>query len=125
MKGFFADDYATARSSFLGACQTKQCRLKMYKNDRCNVIDGAELIADIARFGSDQAEKVLVLISGTHGVEGFCGSACQSAAVTQGLFGDLPPGLAGVMIHAINPYGFMHCRRVTEYNVDLNRNCVA
>ena len=26
------------------------------------------------------------------------------------------------MIHAINPYGFAWCRRVTQENVDLNRN---
>jgi hypothetical protein len=67
---------------------------------------------------------VLVLISGTHGVEGFCGSACQIAATALGLFDDLPPKIAVLLIHAINPYGFALSRRVTESNVDLNRNCV-
>jgi hypothetical protein len=65
-----------------------------------------------------------VLVSGTHGVEGFCGSACQTAATRLRLFDDLPPGVAVLMIHAINPYGFAFSRRVTESNVDLNRNCV-
>jgi hypothetical protein len=68
---------------------------------------------------------MLVLISGTHGVEGFAGSACQLAAVRLGLFGELPSDLAVLMIHSINPYGFAFCRRVTESNVDLNRNCVS
>jgi hypothetical protein len=125
MKGFFAEDYAGARSQFLSACQAAKCKLKSYKNDHSETSDSVELITDTARFGSDRADSVLVLVSGTHGVEGFCGSACQVAGIKLGLFGDLPPGQAVLMIHAINPYGFARSRRVTEANVDLNRNCVA
>ena len=29
-----------------------------------------------------------------------------------------------LMIHGLNPFGFKYRRRVTEKNVDLNRNCV-
>jgi Protein of unknown function (DUF2817) len=36
----------------------------------------------------------------------------------------LPSGVAVLMIHAINPYGFSWLRRVTHENVDLNRNWV-
>jgi hypothetical protein len=31
-------------------------------------------------------------------------------------------GVAVLYIHALNPYGFSHIRRVTQENVDLNRN---
>ena len=31
-------------------------------------------------------------------------------------------GVAVLYIHALNPYGFSHVRRVTNENVDLNRN---
>ena len=34
------------------------------------------------------------------------------------------PGLRQVFVHALNPYGFAWDRRVTEDNVDLNRNFV-
>ncbi len=34
------------------------------------------------------------------------------------------PGIAVLMLHALNPYGFSHLRRVNEDNVDLNRNFV-
>ncbi len=36
-----------------------------------------ELACDAAFIGGPEADKVLVIISGTHGVEGFCGSAIQ------------------------------------------------
>ena len=31
---------------------------------------------------------------------------------------------AALYVHAINPFGFSHLRRVTQENVDLNRNCI-
>lgn len=31
-------------------------------------------------------------------------------------------GIAVLYVHALNPYGFSHIRRVTQENVDLNRN---
>jgi hypothetical protein len=40
------------------------------------------------------------------------------------LLDDLPEGVAVVMTHAVNPYGFCWGRRVNENNIDLNRNCV-
>jgi hypothetical protein len=64
------------------------------------------------------------MISATHGVEGFCGSGAQVDLLLRGETSQLPTGLAILMIHAINPYGFAWLRRVTEDNVDLNRNWV-
>ena len=53
---------------------------------------------------------------------GFCGSAIQLALLKS------PPKLAAdtaiLLVHAINPHGFAWIRRVTEDNVDLNRNFV-
>lgn len=38
------------------------------------------------------------------------------------MFATLPKDTAVLLIHAINPYGFSHVRRVNENNIDLNRN---
>jgi hypothetical protein len=69
------------------------------------------------------SHSLLILSSGVHGIEGFTGSAVQ-LMVMQEL---LTPGHLGSMgvllIHGLNPYGFKYSRRVTENNVDLNRNC--
>src|SRR5262249_838132 len=44
--------------------------------------------------------------------------------LTREEYSRLPSGIAVMMIHAINPYGFAWQRRVTEDNVDLNRNWI-
>ena len=48
----------------------------------------------------------------------------QVGSFESGIAGELPPGTALLAIHAINPHGFAWVRRVTEENVDLNRNFV-
>lgn len=85
-----------------------------------------ELAIDTAYVGPAQAERVLVISSGIHGVEGFLGSAVQDQLWKQQWAAlSLPNDTALLMIHAINPYGFAHIRRVNESNVDLNRNFCA
>lgn len=85
--------------------------------------DGDELTIDVARFSPQRPERLIVLSSGLHGVEGYLGSAVQCAILEEELEGWTPPDrLAVVMIHALNPYGFAFHRRVNENNVDLNRN---
>lgn len=86
--------------------------------------DNGPLFCDTAWFGPRNAERVLVLISGTHGIEGFCGSGAQVDLLRRGEPRRLPPGVAVLMIHAINPFGFAWLRRVTHENVDLNRNWI-
>ncbi len=86
--------------------------------------DGKGISTDVAWFGPDDAERVLVTISGTHGVEGYCGSGAQVDWLRRGQLANVPQGTAVLMIHAINPYGFAWHRRVTEDNVDLNRNWI-
>lgn len=86
-------------------------------------IDGEELAIDVASIGSDDARSVLLIVSGTHGVEGFTGSALQHGWF-QDHAADRPTDLRVVLIHAFNPYGFAWVRRVNEDNVDLNRNFV-
>jgi len=76
--------------------------------------------------GPKSAIKVLVLISGTHGVEGYAGSAAQRF-ILQSLTGasaTLPDDTALVVIHALNPWGMHWARRCDQDGVDTNRNFV-
>ena len=119
----FATDYQVARSKFLPAAREAGGEIESVGHpDRGP--DGGELATDIAWFGPRSAEAVLVLVSATHGVEGFCGSGAQVDWLRRGEASQLPAGLAVMLVHAINPYGFAWLRRVTEDNVDLNRNWV-
>ena len=65
-----------------------------------------------------------MLVSGVHGVEGFLGASVQLRALERLASRDLPAGVGVAMIHAANPWGFAHLRRVDENNVDVNRNFV-
>ena len=79
----------------------------------------------MARIGPADATKKLVLVCGTHGIEGYCGSgALIGWLAARHYWRDATPDVSVVLVHAINPFGFAWGRRVTEENVDLNRNFV-
>jgi hypothetical protein len=69
-----------------------------------------------------QPRRLLILTSGIHGVEGPVGSAVQRHFLTAVLPGADLAEMGVLAVHALNPFGFRHMRRVTENNVDLNRN---
>jgi hypothetical protein len=119
----FAGSYAQARRKFLDAAAAAglsvESRLHPLKGG-----DGEELAMDVVRDGPADSSALLILSSACHGVEGFCGSGVQVAALR-----DAPwrahakaKGVAVLYIHGLNPYGFSHLRRTTHENVDLNRN---
>lgn len=120
---FFASSYAAARAKFLTAAAAAGATLTTHALPEKRGPQGEQLCMDVAALGVEQpVEAVLLLISGTHGVEGQCGSGIQVGYWVDQLHGALPAGTATLMIHALNPYGFAWRRRVNEDNVDLNRN---
>ncbi len=120
---YFSSDYGEARSKFLSACGATDVQAESFQNPNTGP-KGEPLYTDVANLGPREANVVLVLVSGTHGVEGFCGSGIQTGLLREGLASCLKDDQRVVMIHAMNPYGFAHLRRVNEDNVDLNRNFV-
>lgn len=69
-------------------------------------------------------EKLLIINSGLHGIEGYTGSAIQLMFMDKILNANQLENMGVLFIHGLNPYGFKYHRKVTENNVDLNRNCV-
>jgi hypothetical protein len=121
--GCFSATYAEARGKFNDAARAAGAALGTHPNPAV-APDGLRLSTETARLGPPKAERLLIVMSGTHGVEGFSGSGQQVALLKSGVASELPSGTALLMIHAINPSGFATIRRVTEGNVDLNRNFV-
>ena len=80
------------------------------------------LTIDASWLGSDRPERALVVMSGTHGVEGFIGSALQCDLLDRLDPAALPTDVAVLLVHAVNPWGMAWWRRQNESNVDLNRN---
>jgi hypothetical protein len=120
---YFAGVYAEARAKFLEAASAAGATVTSYTHSLKGP-DGEELAIDVSRQGPESATKALVLSSGTHGVEGFCGSGCQVGFLKTGFADRLPADTALVMVHAHNPHGFANQRRVNEDNIDLNRNFI-
>ncbi|MFN3193418.1 MAG: M14 family metallopeptidase [Aureliella sp.] len=66
-------------------------------------------------------DSCLVISTGLHGVEALFGSAVLSQCLEDWRRVSLPDCKL-ILIHALNPFGFSHFRRVDDANRDLNRN---
>lgn len=123
----FADSYMAARVGLLAAARatvqvTEQITLV---NNKVAVQEGNPLSTECLWVGPASAGNVVVLISATHGVEGFAGAAIQTDLLLRMQAGySLPANTAILVIFALNPYGFAHCRRCDEQGIDLNRNFI-
>ncbi|ROL69121.1 hypothetical protein BK634_15295 [Pseudomonas chlororaphis] len=119
----FSATYAEARHKFLDACARRGSLVQSYVHP-LKGRDQETLAIDLYRTGPANARNLLLISSGCHGVEGFCGSAVQIDLLHNERWIELTrqPDLAVIYLHALNPYGFSWLRRVTHENVDLNRN---
>lgn len=113
--------FTRQREQFLAAATAAGARLYHYPHPLCGPF-GEALGTDVALIGNPQAKHLLIALSGTHGVEGFYGSDCQSRWLQTFNPQTLPDDVAVLMIHLINPWGTAWIRRVNEDNIDLNRN---
>lgn len=69
-------------------------------------------------------ETLVIVSTGEHGIEGYVGAAMQRLFIEE-----FAPRLNAentglLLVHAINPWGMEHHRKVNENSVDLNRNFV-
>ncbi len=121
--GAFSPSYAQARVKFLEAAATAGLSIESHAHP-LKGRDGEILATDVARAGSADAQRLLMVSSACHGVEGYCGSGVQVFALHDREWLDkaAAAGVAVLYVHALNPYGFSHIRRTTHENVDLNRN---
>jgi hypothetical protein len=121
---YFSADYATGRERFRAAAAHAAAAVTSYPLPDHRGPHGETLTMDVVRLGEVQAQSALLVIAGTHGVEGLAGSGCLVGVLEDRLHEALPQSCCLVLLHAINPHGFAWLRRVTEDGVDLNRNFV-
>ncbi|MCK1641308.1 M14 family metallopeptidase [Bradyrhizobium sp. 157] len=120
----FASDYFEARQRFRDYVRKAAVGEAAIYPSPARGPRGRELSTDVAWFGDRRAPKVGILVSATHGVEGYCGSAAQLDWLAERGYERLKSDEAMLLIHALNPYGFAWDRRVTQEGCDLNRNFV-
>jgi hypothetical protein len=121
---YFSQDYLSARGRFRDAAQSADAVLQTYELPGHRGPANEPLTIDLARIGALEPDRALVILSGTHGVEGFAGSGCQVGFFVDRLHQALPASACALLVHALNPFGFAWLRRVNEEGVDLNRNFI-
>ena len=119
----FSARYAQARVKFLEGAAAAGMAVRSFEHP-LKGRDGETLAMDVALDGPADAQNLLIVSSACHGVEGYCGSGVQVFATHDAEWRAKAraAGVAVLYIHALNPHGFSHVRRVTNENVDLNRN---
>ena len=119
----FSARYAQARVKFLEGAAAAGMAIRSFEHP-LKGRDGETLAMDVALDGPADAQSLLIVSSACHGVEGYCGSGVQVFATHDAEWRAKAQaaGVAVLYIHALNPHGFSHVRRVTHENVDLNRN---
>jgi hypothetical protein len=118
----FPPDYATARDWFRAAAREHGWACLACPTAELGP-NGEALSVDVAASPSPDADRVLVVSSGLHGVEGHFGSAVQRAVVERWNRGSgRMAGVRCVLVHALNAHGFAWSRRSDADNVDPNRN---
>ena len=120
----FSPDYATARVRFLLAAARAGACVDTFTHEGVRGPDEGVLTTDVAVLGPADAERALLVISATHGPEGFVGSAAQIALLDYLATSAAALDVRVVLVHAVNPWGFAHTVRTTENGVDLNRNFI-
>lgn len=119
----FSSSYRDARAKFLEGAARAGLAIASLAHPLPGR-EGEALALDTARDGPPDAERLLIVTSACHGVEGHCGSGVQVFALHDAEWRAKAQaaGVAVLYVHALNPYGFSWTRRVTQENVDLNRN---
>jgi len=125
----FQQDYLASRSFFQKTVQSLPTFLLVEALEFEHPLTGPNnesLFCDVVLLGQTATPKqVLVIISGTHGVEGLSGSAVQADLLPELVTVlETHPELGIVMIHALNPWGVAWLRRCDHEGIDLNRNFV-
>jgi predicted deacylase len=124
LASLFYVDYHGDRAAFEHAVERhaersgRNLRLQQYR------LEGEDdLCVTAAELPARDPQRLLIVVTGIHGVEGYAGSALARLALSELLLRTDPAHTGLLIVHALNPFGFAHGLRVNRNNVDLNRNC--
>jgi hypothetical protein len=123
---YFQDSYDDCRDAFRAKADMlceKYYRVEIFSKPVPSEVD-ANFKMDFCYVPAQKEKtKLLIVSSGVHGVEGYVGSAIQQMLMDEFFEPGMLQDMGILLIHGVNPYGFKYTRRVTENNVDMNRNC--
>lgn len=122
---YFQPGYTEARNEFL-----RLAKREANNNPKAEQISLAvpsstdkDLTVDILYLPpAGPANRLIIVSSGVHGIEGGTGSAIQAMMLDRFPKSAALEGTGLLFIHSVNPWGFKNQRRVSEKNIDLGLN---
>lgn len=125
MIDLFRPTFADARATWLALAASRGLAVDSHSHPLRGP-HGEVLAMDVVRDGPADADCLLLTTSAVHGIEGHGGAGIQAGLLQLGesLRALAGPRTALLHVHAVNPHGFAHGRRVNEDNIDLNRNFI-
>lgn len=121
----FPDTYEFSRQRFRNNLKTVQSYWPQAQHKSYQLMGVEDLTIDwIYAEGLEGNEKIILLTTGEHGIEGYVGSAMLQRFIDVHLSKLNPANTSLLLVHTINPWGMKHHRRVNINNVDLNRNFI-
>ena len=121
---YFTKSYENARKAFLDKANQiilNNLEARLASHQVPSKTDSELYIDTLFIPANTNPEKLIVISSAVHGIEGYVGSAIQQMFLKEILPVLKIKNTSFLIIHSINPFGFKYHRRVTENNVDLNR----
>ncbi|WP_181905343.1 DUF2817 domain-containing protein [Aestuariispira insulae] len=105
-KDCFSFSVGQARDRFLAACDSAHIPVTAFPGTATGTEDDRQQVfADIARFGSPSASRVLLLAPAEGGLSAYLSAGLITAAVQEKLYRHLARDVALLLVHAINPKG--------------------
>lgn len=120
---YFPKSYDDSRSAFLKRIADVSGEQSVFKWKIPCEGDPTLMVDSVYLPPTSSKKRLFILISGTHGLEGYAGSGIQQLFINEYLNKVNRTDTGFLLVHSLNPYGFKYHRRGTENGVNLNRNC--
>ena len=122
----FPTSYEESRTYFRDQIEKVQEIWPLSRLERQVISSEGDLSIDwITADPEGSAEKVFLITTGLHGIEGFVGAAMLDLFLKEFLPKINPEKIGLLLVHTLNPWGMANNRRFNQNNVDLNRNFMA
>jgi len=119
------ESYEHSRQRFLGNLAAVRGRWPVARLDKHILPDAADLSIDwFLADALQNKQRLFILTTGEHGIEGYVGSAMMQLFIEEFLPRFEPQNTGILLVHAINPWGMKNHRCANHMNVDLNRNFI-
>jgi hypothetical protein len=119
------DSYEQSRARFRARADSIHTRWPASRLTSQPLPDNDDLTIDwISADALASEDRLFVLTTAQHGIEGYLGSAMLELFIEEYLPRLDPQATGLLLVHTINPWGMKHWKRTNPNNVDLNRNFV-